>query len=203
MRPSTCWEPARWHEGGRKPPPRPGPGSRRVPVRDSRRSWAACRSRSKRGRFAEAEQIIKDALDDPRIDRSSLRILLGPVYCLQGRLEETLRLIESRWEASEPGGRRRLRSRPSIWFGHTSISDAKPSRSRSSAPSSIRPGRWHPMTIGSGWEKPTWRSAPARTTRPRGGSTPACGGVPRMARSGAPGWTGRWRRIASPRHGRL
>ncbi len=58
----------------------------------------------KRGRFTEAEQIIKDALDDPRIDRSSLPILLGPVWCLQGRLEETLRLIESRWEALSQAG---------------------------------------------------------------------------------------------------
>ncbi len=31
MRPSTSWEPARWREGERNPPPRPGPGSRRVP----------------------------------------------------------------------------------------------------------------------------------------------------------------------------
>ncbi len=52
-----------------------------------------------RGSFVKAEQIIKDALDDPRIDRSSLPILLGPIYCQQGRLDETLRLIESRWEA--------------------------------------------------------------------------------------------------------
>ncbi len=57
-----------------------------------------------RGRFAEAEKIITDALDDPRIDRSSLPILLGPVYCQQGRLEETLRLIESRWEALNQAG---------------------------------------------------------------------------------------------------
>jgi predicted Zn-dependent protease len=56
------------------------------------------------GRYADAEQIIKDALDDPRIDRSSLPILLGPIYCQQGRLEETLRLIESRWEALSLAG---------------------------------------------------------------------------------------------------
>ncbi len=51
-----------------------------------------------RGRLAEAEQIIRDALDDPRIDGSSLPILLGPIYCQQGRVEETLGLIETRWE---------------------------------------------------------------------------------------------------------
>jgi tetratricopeptide (TPR) repeat protein len=51
-----------------------------------------------RGRFSDAEQIIKDALADPRIDGSSLPILLGPIYCQQGRLDETLRLIEARWQ---------------------------------------------------------------------------------------------------------
>jgi tetratricopeptide (TPR) repeat protein len=52
-----------------------------------------------RGRLAEAEQIIRDALDDARVDKSSLPILLGPIYCQQGRLGETLRLIEVRWDA--------------------------------------------------------------------------------------------------------
>jgi enediyne biosynthesis protein E4 len=55
--------------------------------------------RAERGRFAETEQIIRTALDDPRIDGSSLPLSLGPVWCLQGRLEETLRLIEARWNA--------------------------------------------------------------------------------------------------------
>jgi predicted Zn-dependent protease len=51
------------------------------------------------GRFSAAEKIIKDALDDPRVDGSSLPILLAPVYCHQGRLDETLQLIETRWDA--------------------------------------------------------------------------------------------------------
>src|SRR5271163_1838827 len=33
------------------------------------------------GRLAEAEQIIRDALDDPRIDGASLPISLGLIYC--------------------------------------------------------------------------------------------------------------------------
>jgi len=57
------------------------------------------------GRLAEAEQIVKNALADPRIDGSSLPILLGPVYCQQGRLEETLRLLQTRWEALNQAGR--------------------------------------------------------------------------------------------------
>lgn len=56
------------------------------------------------GRLAEAERIVNDALEDPRIDGSSLPILLGPIYCQQGRLGETLRLIENRWEALNRSG---------------------------------------------------------------------------------------------------
>ncbi len=56
------------------------------------------RLRAERGRLAEAEQIIRDALDDPRIDGSTLPIALGPVYFQQGRLDEALRSIEARWD---------------------------------------------------------------------------------------------------------
>jgi predicted Zn-dependent protease len=57
-----------------------------------------------RGRLAEAEDIISEALADPRVDGSSLPILLGPIYCQQGRLDETLRLIETRWDALNRSG---------------------------------------------------------------------------------------------------
>jgi tetratricopeptide (TPR) repeat protein len=57
-----------------------------------------------RGRLAEAEQIIRKALDDPRVDRSTLPIVHGHVYRQQGRVEETLRVIESRWEALNQAG---------------------------------------------------------------------------------------------------
>ena len=57
-----------------------------------------------RGRLAEAEDILTKALADPRIDGSSLPILLGPIYCQQGRLDETLRLIENRWNALNRAG---------------------------------------------------------------------------------------------------
>jgi predicted Zn-dependent protease len=57
-----------------------------------------------RGRLAEAENIIREALADPRVDGSSLPILLGPIYCQQGRLDETLRLIETRWDALNRSG---------------------------------------------------------------------------------------------------
>jgi thioredoxin-like negative regulator of GroEL len=51
-----------------------------------------------RGRHAAAEEIVREALNDPRVDRSGLPILLGPIYAQEGRLEETLRLIEASWE---------------------------------------------------------------------------------------------------------
>lgn len=41
-----------------------------------------------RGRLADAEQLVREALDDPRVDGSGLSILLGPIYCQQGRLDE-------------------------------------------------------------------------------------------------------------------
>jgi predicted Zn-dependent protease len=50
------------------------------------------------GRLADAEQMITDALNDPRIDGPGLRLLLGAVFLPQGRLEETLRLIEAGWD---------------------------------------------------------------------------------------------------------
>jgi thioredoxin-like negative regulator of GroEL len=57
-----------------------------------------------RGRLADAEQLVQGALNDPRVDGSGLSILLGPVYCQEGRLDEALRLIEARWEHLDEQG---------------------------------------------------------------------------------------------------
>ncbi len=57
-----------------------------------------------RGRQADAERIVQAALEDPRIESSGLPILLGPLYCYQGRLEEALRLIEARWDDLDRAG---------------------------------------------------------------------------------------------------
>ncbi|WP_165219165.1 tetratricopeptide repeat protein [Aquisphaera insulae] len=56
------------------------------------------------GRLAEAEAVVQQALADPRIDGASLPILLSPLFCQQGRLEETLRLLEARWQALDDKG---------------------------------------------------------------------------------------------------
>jgi len=50
-----------------------------------------------RGRFAKAEQLIDTALKDPRLQDSDLPILLGPIFCQQGRFDDAKRLIEMRW----------------------------------------------------------------------------------------------------------
>jgi enediyne biosynthesis protein E4 len=50
------------------------------------------------GQLATAEQIINDSAQDPRSDSTALRILLLPVFCQHGRIEEAQRLVEQRWE---------------------------------------------------------------------------------------------------------
>jgi enediyne biosynthesis protein E4 len=57
------------------------------------------------GRLAAAEQLIKQAMDDPRIDGSGLPLFLGLVYCQQGRLAEAEQLIETSWGRLDSAGR--------------------------------------------------------------------------------------------------
>jgi enediyne biosynthesis protein E4 len=56
------------------------------------------------GRLGDAENLIIQATADPRIDGSGLRLFLGPVYSLQGRLEEGERLIETCWDHLNEAG---------------------------------------------------------------------------------------------------
>jgi tetratricopeptide (TPR) repeat protein len=56
------------------------------------------------GRFADAEQIIIDSAEDPRNERTGLRVLLVPIYSQLGRLDETQRLIEDQWEHLQKTG---------------------------------------------------------------------------------------------------
>ena len=57
-----------------------------------------------RGQLADAEQIMNDALKDPRINGTGLPILLGPYYYAQGRVDELERLIEAHWNHLDKTG---------------------------------------------------------------------------------------------------
>jgi enediyne biosynthesis protein E4 len=50
-----------------------------------------------RGRLAQAEQLVEDSGHFVSGLGSGPDILLGPVFCQEGRLDEALRLIEARW----------------------------------------------------------------------------------------------------------
>lgn len=52
------------------------------------------------GRFADAEALVNRMLIYPQIDS----ILLGPIYCHQGRVEEAERLVEGRWHHLDDAG---------------------------------------------------------------------------------------------------
>ena len=57
-----------------------------------------------RGRLTDAETLIIRATTDPRIDGSGLRLFLGLIYSLQGRVEEGERLIETCWDRLNAAG---------------------------------------------------------------------------------------------------
>jgi enediyne biosynthesis protein E4 len=57
------------------------------------------------GRLADAEQLIKQIAEGPRADESDASILLGPIYCHQGRVDEAKRLIEARWDNLNGAGK--------------------------------------------------------------------------------------------------
>jgi len=57
-----------------------------------------------RGRLADAETLIIQAMSDPRGDGSRLGLFLGLVYSLQGRVEERERVIEACWDRLNEAG---------------------------------------------------------------------------------------------------
>jgi enediyne biosynthesis protein E4 len=57
-----------------------------------------------RGRLTDAERLIIEATADPRFDGSEVRLFLGLVYSLQGRVEEGKQLIETCWERLNEAG---------------------------------------------------------------------------------------------------
>jgi enediyne biosynthesis protein E4 len=53
---------------------------------------------TQRGRQAEAEQLVEQALTDPGIDGASLRWFLVPLYWQEGRVEDAERMVEAIWD---------------------------------------------------------------------------------------------------------
>jgi thioredoxin-like negative regulator of GroEL len=50
------------------------------------------------GQLAASERLVTTAAQDPRADRTDLRVLLVPIFSQIGRSDEAERLIEDRWE---------------------------------------------------------------------------------------------------------
>jgi enediyne biosynthesis protein E4 len=53
---------------------------------------------AQRGRQADAEQLVLQALPEPGIDGSSLRWFLVPFYWQEGRVDDAQRLLEANWD---------------------------------------------------------------------------------------------------------
>jgi enediyne biosynthesis protein E4 len=58
-----------------------------------------------RGQFTDAEQLLTQALSDPRIDGFELRRFLTPLYWQEGRVKEARRLVEANWEVLNQAGK--------------------------------------------------------------------------------------------------
>jgi enediyne biosynthesis protein E4 len=56
------------------------------------------------GRLTDVEQLIRDAAEDPRSNRTAALVLLAPIYAEEGRLDEAERLIEAHWEHLNKAG---------------------------------------------------------------------------------------------------
>ncbi len=56
------------------------------------------------GRLSDAERLVERALDDPRIDAGALRVFLGMIYSLEGRVEDGERLVEANWRRLDQAG---------------------------------------------------------------------------------------------------
>ena len=122
---------------------------------------------SQRGRFAEAEELITSMATDPGIDEADLSLLLGPLYCEQGRLADALRAVEARWRRLDSRGEGASEQAVNLVRLHVSLEENTPPINSIRAALDAAARRARPM-IGSGWAGPTWPSAPARSKRPEG-----------------------------------
>jgi tetratricopeptide (TPR) repeat protein len=60
------------------------------------------------GQFAEAEKILRDALDESGPESGGVRHLLLSILGLEGRLDEAMALVEDRWRKTAPARRDEL-----------------------------------------------------------------------------------------------
>ncbi len=116
MRPPIFWETASRQRAapcGRRSLARVPPGSSFAPRAIQRLMELEVDG----GRFAAAEQLVKHAMEDPRIDTSALPLFLGPIYWLQGRIDEARQSIEDAVALFERRVAKGLPKRPSSWSG--------------------------------------------------------------------------------------
>jgi tetratricopeptide (TPR) repeat protein len=75
------------------------------------------------GQLAAAERLVIDAANDPRNDKTSVMALLVPTYREQGRLDESERLIEARWNHLNGRGEGMLEPAVKLVRLHVEISE--------------------------------------------------------------------------------
>ena len=142
------------------------------------------------GRFADAEQLVKDMLADRRGGDSDLGLFLGPVYSQEGRLDEAMRSIEDWWKRLNERGEGASEKAINLVRLHIELEDKLPpvdairaflddSASRSPTDDRLFLGRAN-LAIRT-----------ARWMRPRRFWMPASGGDRTMFPSGAPAALGR------------
>jgi tetratricopeptide (TPR) repeat protein len=73
------------------------------------------------GRIADAEQLVLDAANDPRNDRTAIMILLVPILIDLGRSEEAAGLIEDRWGVLNAQGQGALESAVKLVRQHIDV----------------------------------------------------------------------------------
>jgi len=75
------------------------------------------------GQLAAAERLINAAALDPRNDRTSLLAYLVPIYSQEGRIDEALRLIKTRWEHLNDLGEGSLEPAIKLVLQHIELND--------------------------------------------------------------------------------
>ena len=153
-------------------------GSRRLDAYSDHLSFAARALHGRmevlvdRGRISDAEQLLSKAAADPRIDASSLHLLLGLTCSIQGRIDEGERIIEACWKRLDQAGEGASEQAILLVCLYMQLLSTQPPADvvRGVLEKSAGPP---PTTIASGSPRRFWRLARVHWTRPVDGSTPA------------------------------